>query len=360
MYPQEIYAALPQPTLIQTIEKRCDSIAPLPEADEGFVTSASENDRVQRWKLQDNNTFQVSQEIANVGEPSPVMASADGNFIAVELGQSVPISIYKRDSNDQFVWRQDIFTHGDSTHSKVDLAISSRTLVLSYAKRDHEIGYLEIFLWNKKNDRFEYTQTIEVNNQRTRNIRINGDGDRFIVNRTHTIEMWSLNHNSGLYELKWQTALNNPSFWVPMTITPDGAFIAWKDNETHIVIGSVGSQDVVTRVQDIDLAQAASHIRFSSNSPRLAENAISGNQRLAINAISGVQIWENTNDTFKLILTIPVMALETIFIGENYLATSSGPNLEIWQLYTPSLDDVWDYILNYSDIPALEDITPEQ
>ncbi len=336
LYPEE----MAHWRLVQEIRGDGNSIKALPDGT--FVSAIAYNElerRIERWRLQDDGTFQVSQGIAIENRQIGIAASSDGNLLAV--GWTVPISVYGRGAGDQFVLLQGDILIGVARFNKVTKAIyngpSGKTLVVSYTGADGRMR-LSIFSWDNMNNRFELIQ--DFVDRYYDSISFNSTGDRFVAIRSSddTLQIWSHNQDTGMFGITTDLGSESPAYAV---FSPDDRYIAYTDrsrsnNTYRLVIKSITPQGAITELQNIPLQHKYYFdLKFSADS-----------QQIALATALGVEVWQNINNNFKRIFTVPTgKTFKVALLKDDYLVSSQQRSLRIFKLRRLSTEEIWDHIL---------------
>ncbi len=361
LYPEEICTrVVAAPERVQEIPASLGGLAALPDG--GFVGFFTEwetlHESIEYWRMGADNQFHRSQIVTRQNMNNrligSIAVSPDGNLLAAQMRSGV--FVYERGDDGQFTLLQEVPIQVEDTDRFIQLAVhhseASKTLVVAYVKPGHQRVF-DIFAWDNRRNSFFREQEITHNEEWINEINFDGTGNYFACASSTKVEIWSKNSSAGLWSSKEVLILSGAPFWAnSVAFSPDNRFIL-TSQPASFTLWRMSQQGTITLVQDIDVPGNYYRIcNFSRDSSRFALISYNGWR---------ATIWNlnRTNNEVKRIYSLgESRCLTALFIGDEYLALGAGRTIEIWHVPQPTVEQIWNYILTYSDMPELEEPQP--
>jgi len=360
LYPEEICTqAVAAPERVQEIPYTWGELVALPDG--SFVRVFTEweagHQAIEYWRMGDDNQFYRSQIVTRQDVDTRLIGSlavsADGNLLAAHMRSDV--FVYERGADDQFTLLEEVPLDVADTGRTILLAIhhseSSKTLVVACVKPGDRRAF-DIFAWDNRRNSFLRQQEITHNEERIHQINFDGTGNCFACASNTKVEIWSRNSSRGLWASKEVLMLSGAPFWADsVAFSPDSRFIL-SGKHGGFTLWKMNHQGASMLVQDIGVSRNCMACNFSQDSSRFV--LISYNSWTAT-------IWNlnRTNNEVKLIYTLGESEyLRALFIGDEYLALQTENRIDVWHVPQPTVEEIWDYILTYSDMPEVEEPQP--
>jgi hypothetical protein len=357
LYPREIYARIAAPRRVQEIPDTQGGLAALPDG--GFVRVFTEHETdhqsIEYWRMGDDNQFHrlqiITRQDMNTRLIESIAVSADGNLLAADMRSRV--CVYARGDDGQFTLLQEVPLEVANAGRVLPMAIhhseASKTLVVACVKPGARRVF-DIFAWDNRRNGFLRQQEIPHNEQWVQQINFDQTGNYFACAFNTKVEIWSWNTSNNAWASKEVLMLAGIPLSVNYSVvfSPDNRFIL-TGRYDGFSLWRMNQQGASTLVQDIRVpGGGCGTYNFSADSSRFP--------LMNLNGFSAT-IWNlnQTNNEVNLIYTLGVSNI-ALFIGDEYLARGVENSIEIWHVLSqPTLEQIWDYILTYSDMPELEE-----